>query len=97
MSDKPQTAAVNAAGGVTHAALVSAYPTEAKARAGIARDLDNPTLGEYRGIWRTPMGAIVHLFSDLPTEQLTGLTLVSSALPGDADARFLLDRAAEPS
>ena len=77
---------------MTHVALVSAYPREADARSGIARDLDNPTLGEYRGIWRTPMGAVVHLYSDLPTEALTGLTLVSSALPGDADARFLLDR-----
>lgn len=75
-----------------HVALVSAYPTEADARVGIARDLNDPNLGEYRGVWRTPMGAVVHLFSDLPTEALTGLTLVSSALPGDADARYLLDQ-----
>lgn len=73
-------------------ALVSAYPTESAARAGIASDLDDPMLDEYRGIWRTPTGALVHLFSDLSVEELNerGVGLVSSALPGDADASFLL-------
>lgn len=81
-----------------HIALVSAYPRESDARDGIARDLGSPTLGDYRGVWRTPMGAIVHLFSDLATGELNrgGLTLVSSALPGDADASFLLDREGAP-
>jgi hypothetical protein len=79
-----------------HVALISAHPRESDARAGIARDLDSPTLGDYRGVWRTPMGTIVHLFSDLATDELNrnGLTLVSSALPGDADASFLLARGA---
>lgn len=79
---------------MTCVALVSAYPRESDARAGIARDLDAPAIGDYRGVWRTPEGAIVHVFSDLSTEELAsgGLTLVGSALPGDADASFLLDR-----
>ena len=77
---------------LTCVALVSAYPRESDARAGIAQDLDNPALGEYRGIWRTPMGAVVHLFSDVAADALTGLTLISSALPGDADATHLIPK-----
>lgn len=95
MTDEPMAVAntpVGSAVSAAHVALVSAYPRESDARNGIACDLGSPTLGDYRGVWRTPMGAIVHLFSDLATEELNrnGLTLVSSALPGDADASFLL-------
>jgi hypothetical protein len=74
---------------VIHVALVSAYPTEAAARTGIAADrkCDEP-FPEYRGIWRLPepYGGLVHLFSDDTTEALAaqGWALVSSALPGDA-------------
>jgi hypothetical protein len=76
-------------------ALVSAYPTEAAARAGIAAECGAAPEVEYRGIWRLPepYGGIVHLFADHPAEELTdgGWALVSSALPGDADASYLLD------
>lgn len=51
-----------------HAALVSAYPTEADARA------DWPTnLGTYRGIWTppTPEKPLVHVWSDATDDQLT--------------------------
>lgn len=79
-----------------HVALVSAYLTEAEARAGIAAATHAPVAVEYRGIWRMPepFGSIVHLFTDRDTEVLTvdGWDLVSSALPGDAPATHLLDR-----
>lgn len=79
-----------------HVALVNAYPTEAAARAGLAEDHGAEPAEQYRGIWRAPQPylGICHLFSDDATEKLTraGWTLVSSALPGDADASFLLDR-----
>ena len=79
-----------------HIALVSAYPTEAAARAGLASGGVGEITEQYRGIWRAPRPyvGICHLFSDDATEKLNraGWTLVSSALPGDADASFLLDR-----
>lgn len=60
-----------------HVALVSAYPTEASARAGIAEDLHVVALGEfrgakYRGIWRLPepYGGRVHVFGDETPERL---------------------------
>lgn len=78
-------------------ALVRAYPTESSAWAAVAAFPSTEPVGEYRGIWRVPApyGGIVHMFSDEPTEALTdrGWSLVSSALPGDADATFLLDQA----
>lgn len=46
-----------------HAALVSAYPTEAEARAAFTP----PTEAPYRGVWRVPepYGGRVHMFADL--------------------------------
>lgn len=66
-----------------HVSLVSAYPTEAAARAGLG-DLSE----QYRGIWRMPQpyGGVVHLFCNEETDVLVtmGWELLSSALPGDA-------------
>lgn len=57
-----------------HAALVSAYPTEAEARAGIVAELQPLTAGTpYLGVWRPPppLDSLVHLFSaDVTAEEL---------------------------
>lgn len=60
-----------------HVALVSTYPTEAKARMGIAEDLHVVTLGQFRGckylgIWTMPLpyGGRVHAFGDEPPDRL---------------------------
>ncbi len=54
-----------------HVALVSAYLTEAEARAALAGNLSAEP-AEYRGVWRmpTPYGSLVHLFSDDGAEDL---------------------------
>lgn len=51
-----------------HIALVSAFPTEAAARASF----DYVVTEQYRGIWRVqmPYCGIVHLFSDVETSWL---------------------------
>lgn len=51
-----------------HVALVSAYPTEAEARAAF----EGSTLGAYRGTWvhPTPERPIVHVFTDRTDEEL---------------------------
>ena len=53
-----------------HVALAGAYPTEAKARAGIADDLHVIALGQFRGarylgVWHAPTyeRPEVHVFS----------------------------------
>lgn len=55
---------------VIHIALVSAYPTEADARMGIAEDLHVVALGQFRGskylgVWTTPppYSSVVHVFA----------------------------------
>lgn len=51
-----------------HVALVSAYPTEAEARAAFTP----PTEAPYRGIWRVPepYGGRVHMFAEETPDQL---------------------------
>jgi hypothetical protein len=51
-----------------HVALVSAYPTEAKARAVI----DVPDGAPYHGTWTMPLpyGGRVHVFGDADPERL---------------------------
>lgn len=60
-----------------HVALVSAYPTEAAARAGIAEELHIVALGEFRGskylgVWHTPepAPAAVHVFGEVDPARL---------------------------
>lgn len=60
-----------------HVALVSAYPTEAQARAGIAEELHVIALGQFRGakylgVWTMPLpyGGRVHVFGDETADQL---------------------------
>lgn len=60
-----------------HVALVSAYPTEAKARMGIAEELHVIALGQFRGarylgVWTMPLpyGGVVHVFSNRQPAQL---------------------------
>lgn len=60
-----------------HVALVSAYPTEAEARAAIAEELHVVALGAfrgttYRGIWTMPLPYCgrVHVFTNLDPARL---------------------------
>lgn len=77
-----------APGNIIHIAPASECATEAAARARITRRRRRPIDVEYRGIWLLPQpyGPAVHLFSDVPSDELEahGWRLLSSALPGDA-------------
>lgn len=60
-----------------HVALVSAYPTETKARMGIAEELHTVALAGFRGakylgVWLTagPEPALVHVFGDVDPARL---------------------------
>jgi hypothetical protein len=54
-----------------HVALVSAYPDETTARAGLTAD-GYTDLGAYRGIWRAPQpyGGVAHLFADCDQNEI---------------------------
>lgn len=52
-------------------ALAEAYATEADARHALNTDLaPGHVLGRYRGLWRLPTGALVHLFTDADPQWL---------------------------
>jgi hypothetical protein len=70
---------------ITEVALVDVYPTEMDAVLGIQRVTGNAPEAEYRGVWRAPTGAVVHLFSDVSADVLT-VTGWSLAQPGDVSS-----------